>query len=113
MKEGSYARGYDGEKVNVKNMLVQVFATPWTVAHQAPVSLGFSGQEYWSQLPFPPPGDLPNPGIEARSSVLQAGSLSSEPPGKLLWWREVTIKKLLDLLWWFHEWNYLPTLMEL
>ena len=43
---------------------VQLFATPWTVAHQAPLSLGFSRQEYWSGLPFPPPGDLPDPGIE-------------------------------------------------
>ena len=43
---------------------VQLFATPWTVAHQAPLSMGFSGQEYWSGLPFPPPGDLHNPGIE-------------------------------------------------
>ena len=40
--------------------------TPWTVAHQAPLSMGFSRQEYWSGLPFPPPGDLPNPGIEPR-----------------------------------------------
>ena len=55
---------------------------PWTVAHQAPLSTGFSWQEYWSGLPFAPPGDLPNPGIEPRSSVLQADSLPSEPPGK-------------------------------
>ena len=44
---------------------VQLFATPWTVAHQAPLSMGFSRQEYWSGLPYPPPGDLPNPGIES------------------------------------------------
>ena len=43
---------------------VWLFATPWTVAHQAPLSMGFSRQEYWSGLPFPPPGDLPKPGIE-------------------------------------------------
>ena len=48
---------------------VQLFATPWTVVHQAPLSLGFSGQEYWSELPFPPPGDLPDPGIEPVSSA--------------------------------------------
>ena len=41
---------------------VQLFANPWTVAHQAPLSMGFSRQEYWSELPFPSPGDLPNPG---------------------------------------------------
>ena len=57
--------------------------TPWTVAHQAPLSIGFPGQEYWSGVPFPSPGDLPDPGIEPRSPVLQADSLPSEPPGKL------------------------------
>ena len=51
---------------------VRLFATPWTVAYQAPPSMGFSRQEYWSGLPFPSPGDLPNPGIEPRSSALQA-----------------------------------------
>ena len=61
---------------------VQLFATPWTVAHQAPPSMGFSRQEYWSGLPFPSPGDLPNPGIEPRSPALQADALTSEPPGK-------------------------------
>ena len=59
------------------------FATPWTVACQALPSLGFSRQEYWSGLPFPSPGDLPNPGIEPGSPVLQADALPSEPPGKL------------------------------
>ena len=62
---------------------VQLFATLWTVAHQAPPSVGFSRQEYWSGLPFPSPGDLPNPGIEPRSPALQADTLPSEPPGKL------------------------------
>ena len=51
----------------------QLFATPWTVAHQAPLSMGFSRQEYWSGLPFPPPGDLPHPGIEPASPVLADG----------------------------------------
>ena len=55
---------------------------PWTVAHQAPPSMGFSRQEYWSGLPFPSPGDLPHPGIEPRSPTLQADTLTSEPPGK-------------------------------
>ena len=61
---------------------VQIFATLWTIAHQAPLSMGFSRQEYWSGLPFPSPGDLPNPGIEPWSPALQADALSSEPPGK-------------------------------
>ena len=61
------------------------FATPWTVALQAPLSLRFSRQEYWSGLPFPLPGDLPDPGIEPMSPVSpasQADSLVSEPPEK-------------------------------
>ena len=61
---------------------VQLFATPWTVAYQAPPSMGFSRQEYWSGLPFPSPGDLPDPGIEPRSPTFQAEALTSEPPGK-------------------------------
>ena len=58
---------------------VQLFATPWTLAYWAPLSLEFSRQEYWSGLPFPPPEDLPNPGIELRSLALQADALLSEP----------------------------------
>ena len=58
---------------------VRPFATLWTVACQVPLSMGFSGQEYWSGLPFPSPGDLPNPGIEPGSRTLQADALSSEP----------------------------------
>ena len=70
-------------KVKVKSLSrVRLFATPWTVAHQAPPSMGFSRQEYWSGLPFPSPGDLPNPGIKPRSPALQADALTSEPPGK-------------------------------
>ena len=61
---------------------VQLFVTPWTVAHQAPLSMEFSRQEYWSGLPFLSPKDLPNPGIEPMSLALQADSLPSEPPGK-------------------------------
>ena len=57
-------------------------ATPWTLAHQASLSMGFSRQEYWSGLPYPPPGDLPNPEIKPRSPALQAHSLPAEPPGK-------------------------------
>ena len=72
-------------KVKVKVKLlsrVRLFASPWTVVRQAPLSMGFSRQEYWSGLPFPSPGDLPNPGIAPRSPALQADALSSEPPGK-------------------------------
>ena len=58
------------------------FTIPWIVAHQAPLTMEFSRQEYWSGLPFPPPGDLPNPGIKPRSPALQADSLPSEPPWK-------------------------------
>ena len=56
--------------------------TPWTLPLQAPLSMEFSRQEYWSELPVPSPGDLPNPGIEPGSHKLQADSLSSEPPGE-------------------------------
>ena len=51
---------------------VRLFVTPWTVAHQAPLSVGFSRQEYWIGLPFPPPGDLPDPGIEPTSLAFLA-----------------------------------------
>ena len=61
---------------------VQFFVTPWTVACQAPLSLGFPRQDYWSGLPRPPPGDLLHSGIEARSPALQADFLPSEPLGK-------------------------------
>ena len=54
---------------------VQLLVTPWTVAHQAPLSMGFSRQEYWSGLPFPTPGDLHDPGIESVSPALQADIL--------------------------------------
>ena len=60
---------------------VRLFATPWTVAYQAPPSI-FSRQAYWSGLPFPSPGDLPNPGIKPGSPALQVDALPSEPPRK-------------------------------
>ena len=71
---------------------VWLCATPWTVAHQALLSVGFSRQEYWSGLPFPSPGDLPDPGIKPRSPALQTDVLTSEPPGKLAWNREGFLK---------------------
>ena len=70
-------------KVKVKSLsCVRLFVTPWTVAHQAPPSMEFSRQEYWSGVPFPSPEDLPNPGIEPGPPILQADALLSEPPGK-------------------------------
>ena len=66
---------------------VQLFATPWTVACQAPLTTEFFRQKYWSELPFPPPGDLPNPGIQPmslRSPALPDGFFTTEPPGKLI-----------------------------
>ena len=70
-------------KVKVKSLSrVRLFATPWTVAYQAPPSMGFSWQEYWSGLPFPSPGDLSNPGIEPGFPTFQAHTLTSESPGK-------------------------------
>ena len=67
---------------------VQLFATPWTVAYKAPLSVEFSRHECWSGWPFPSPGDLPDPGIEPGSPTLQADALLSEPPGKLRLYRD-------------------------
>ena len=79
-------------QVKVKSLSrVRLFATPWTVAYQSPQSMEFSRQEYWSGLPFPSPGDLPDPGIKPESPTLQADALPSEPPGKSL-----TLKKITD-----------------
>ena len=70
-------------KPKVKSLnCVWLFATLWTVAYQAPLSMGFSRQEYWSGLLFPSPGDHPYPGIEPGSPTLWAGALLSEPPRK-------------------------------
>ena len=72
-------------KVESESEVAQLCPTlcdQWTVAYQGPLSMGFSRQEYWSGLPFPSPGDLPDPGIESRSPTLQADPLTSAPPGK-------------------------------
>ena len=61
----------------------RLFATPFTAAHEAPLSMEFSRQGYWNGLPFPSPGDLLYPGIEPGSPAFQADALTSEPPGKL------------------------------
>ena len=62
--------------------LCLTLATPWTIAHQAPLCMGFSRQEYWSGFPFPSPGDLPDPVIEPRYAALQADSLPTALQGK-------------------------------
>ena len=64
---------------------VQLFVTPWTIAHQSSLSMGFPRQEYLSGLPFNPPGDLPNPGFELTSPALAGGFFTTEPPGKIRW----------------------------
>ena len=71
------------ESESIELGCVHLFATPWTIAPQAPLFMEFSRQEYWSGLPFPFPGDLPDPGIESESPALHTDSLLSEPPGKL------------------------------
>ena len=76
---------YIYESDNVIHWVVSDSATPWSVAQQAPLSVEFSRQEYWSGELFPSPGDLPNPGIKPRSPALQADSSLSEPPGKPLY----------------------------
>ena len=88
---------------------VQLFATPWTVAHQAPLSMGFSRQQYWSGLPLPSPRDLSDPGIKPGSPALQADALPSEPSGtpstcKVWWqrtplWNQRNMVQSLTLLW--------------
>ena len=74
---------------------VRLFATPWTVAHQAPLFTGFPRQEHWSGLPFPFPGELSDPGIKPRSPALQADSLPPELPGKPSRMKVVGNKRML------------------
>ena len=85
--------GYTGFWVNSFSC-VRLFATPWTVAHQAPPSMGYSRQEYWSGLPFPSSGDLPDPGTEPESPALQGDSFPTEPPGKPLHCLDSQVKDL-------------------
>ena len=80
---GSKVQHHDCERKKVKSLSrFQLFVTLWTAAYQAPPSMGFSRQEYWGGLPFPSPGDLPDPGIEPRSPASRADAVTSEPPGK-------------------------------
>ena len=73
---------------------ILLFATLSTVAHQAPLSMGFPKQEYWSGLTFPSPGDLPNPGIKPTSPALEGGFFITVPPGKPLMFSTYPIKGL-------------------
>ena len=78
---------------------VQLFVNPWTVAHQATLSMEFPRQEYWSGLPFSPPGDLPDPGIKPMSSALAGEFFTTEPPGKpLAVWLPTSIRYSLLVL---------------
>ena len=70
------------ESESVSHSVVSNSDSPWAVAHQVPLSMEFSRQEYWSGFPFLSPGDLPNPGIKLKSPALQADSLPLEPPGR-------------------------------
>ena len=84
---------------------VRLFVTPWTIAHQAPRSMGFSRQEYWSGLPFPSPGDLPHQGIEPRSPTLQADALTSAPPGR------PRFNPWVGKIPWRRKWQPIPVLL--
>ena len=99
-KDWDCGRRQTKEALLGRSVMSNSFVTPWTVARQARLSMGFPRQEYWSGLPLPLPGDLPYPGIKPRSSALQADPLQSEPPGK-------PQKEALDLtkflLW--YEWS--------
>ena len=83
---------------------VQLFVTPLTIAHKAPLSMEFSRQEYWSGLPFPSSGDLPDSGIKPRSPVLQADTLLSEPPGKPKK-KKIILEPVLKLETMTHSWK--------
>ena len=82
MLEHHQGYGYQASVLCLVAQLCLILCGTWAVAHQDPLSMGFSRQEYWSGLPCPPPGDLPNPGIKPRFPTLQGDSLPSELPGK-------------------------------
>ena len=104
---------YLKERKKVKSLShVWLLATLWTVAHQAPPSMGFSRQEYWSGLPFPSPGDLPDPGIEPRSPSLQADALTSEPPGKPQFLSEDSAPPPKKIHFWAHLYFWLNSTCE-
>ena len=76
--------GFNNYSICVVQFLgrVRLFAAPWIIAHRAPLSIELSRQEYWSGLPLPSPGDLPDPGIKPMSLALAGGFFTTEPPGK-------------------------------
>ena len=80
---------------------VQLFAIPWIVAHHTPLSAGFPRQEYWSELPFPSPGDLPDPGIKPRSPALAGRFFTTEPPGKPTKYEKMGFSSLFQIF--FHS----------
>ena len=86
-----------------KSLQSCLFVTLWTVAHQAPLSKGFSRQEYWSGFPFPSPGDLRNPGIEHASPALAGMSLPQIPPGKCAHTNKVNSLSILKMMWVFSQ----------
>ena len=95
-------------------------ATLWTVAHQVPLSMGFSRQEHWSGLPCPPPGDLPSPGTEPAAPALQAESLplspweSPKPNLKDTYWRQPFLISLIDTAFnIFKTWSHILVLFIL
>ena len=86
-----------GPNIHQCSVTSYCFATPWTVGCQAPLSMEFSSQECWNELPFPSPGDLPIPGIEPMSPALAHGFFTTEPPGKLqkeAWQNEICVDVL-------------------
>ena len=89
---------------------VWLFATPWTVARQAPLSMGFSRQEYWSGLLCPPPGDLPDPGIKSASSALAGKFFITVPPGKPLFY--CAYLNFHDSCWTGQTWSSWPWLRD-
>ena len=78
---------------------IQLFMTPWTIAHLAPLSVEFSRQEYWCGLPFPSPGDLPVPVTEPGSPALQADSLLDAPPGKPVVVHSISCAQSFSYVW--------------
>ena len=101
LKKEGFEICYNNDYAKWNSMLVtqscSLFVTPWTAAHQAPLSMEFSRQEYWSGLPCPPPRDLPHLGIKPGSPALEADSLPSEPPGKRFKWNKLVTKRQVQL----------------
>ena len=87
----------------LSHLVVSASATPWTVAGQAPLSVGFSRQEHWSGLPFPPPGDLPDPGIEPASPAFPALEKAMVPHSSVLAWRIPGTGSLVGCDLWGHR----------